>query len=464
MNDAAPEFDAFWFKARIRRHVSEALRLAWPVIIARSGVMTMALVDTVMVGRYATDELAYLGIGLVPFMPVFLILLGLLMGTVVVVSKALGRGMPADCGAAWRRSLPYAIALGLTGTAFTALGQPLLLLAGQTPEMAQHGGRIMFISGLGLPAYLLFITSSLFLEGVKNPKPGMVMMLVANLVNVAFNWVLIYGHMGFPALGAEGSAITTSLVRWLLTLAIMGYIWFMADHEIYAVRLRPEGGWRAWTEQRRVGYSAAVSIGGESVSFAILGIFAGWLGKVPLAAYSISHNLISMAFMVSLGFGSASVVRTAIARGRGDGADLRLAGWVGVGGNTVAMILIGLLFAFFPDQLAHAYSKDHAVIAVAVPLIAFCGYVVVVDGGQAVMVNALRGAGGIWAPALIQTSAFIGVMVPLAWWFAVQQGHGAIGLYWAVVAGTMTSFAMLAARFQWVSRTLSGMKSRSVPH
>jgi multidrug resistance protein, MATE family len=441
-----------WLKERLARHVSEVLRLSWPVIVARSGVMTMALVDTIMVGRFSTTELGYLSIGLMPFMPVFLILLGMVMGTVVMTSTAFGMERYTECGAVWRRSMPYAFIMGLAGCVIALFGQQFLSAAGQTSDLAEGGGRIMFILGLSLPAYLVTITSSLFLEGIKRPKPAMLAMIVANIVNVALNWVFVYGHLGFPAMGAEGSAITTAVVRWLLAFAIVAYIWTMHDQHIFGVRLSPAGGWRAWAEQRRIGYSSAASIGGESMAFACIGLFAGWLGAVPLAAYSIAHNLISMAFMVSLGVASATVVRVGIARGRGDQADLQLAGWTGLGVNVIFMGLIGLMFGLFSSVLASAYSNDPAVIIAAAPLVAFCGIIIIADGGQAVMVNALRGAGGIWAPALIQNFAFMIVLAPLGWWLAIANRRGAMGLYEAISIATILSLLLLSIRFLKVSR------------
>ena len=441
-----------WLKQRLARHLSEVLRLSWPVIVARSGIMTMALVDTIMVGRFSTTELAYLSIGLMPFMPVFLIMLGMVMGTVVMTSTAFGMENHKECGAVWRRSMPYAFVMGLGGCIVALFGQELLSAAGQTPDLAENGGRIMFILGLGLPAYLVTITSSLFLEGIKRPKPAMLLMIVANVVNVGLNWMLIYGHLGFPAMGAEGSAITTAMVRWLLAIVLVGYIWTMSDYHRFGVRLAPSGGWRVWAEQRRIGYSSAASIGGESTAFACIGLFAGWLGEVPLAAYSIAHNLISMAFMVSLGVASATVVRVGIARGRGDLADLKLAGWTGLAVNLGFMGIIGLMFALIPGFLAAGYSNDAAVIAAATPLIAFCGIIIIADGGQAVMVNAVRGAGGIWAPALIQNLAFMVVLAPLGWWLAIANGRGAMGLYEAVFTATILSLVMLSGRFLKISR------------
>ncbi len=441
-----------WLKKRLARHLSEVLRLAWPVIVSRSGVMAMALVDTVMVGQFSTTELAYLSIGHMPFVPVFLILLGMVMGTVVKTSAAYGAENFIECGAVWRRSMPYAIYLGLFGCVISLFGEGMLIAAGQTDDLALHGGRIMFLLGLGLPAYMVGITCSFFLEGIKKPKPTMYAMLVANVVNVGLNWVLVYGHWGFDAMGAEGSAIATAIVRWLLAISVVLYIWMMKDHEKFGVRLAPKGGWRAWAEQRHIGYSSAFSIGGESLAFAGMGMFAGWLGEVPLAAYSIAHNLVSMAFMVSLGVASATVVRVGIAWGRGDRADLQLAGWTGLAVNTVFMGLIGLSFGLFPVLLSSAYSSDTEVISIAATLIAFCGIVIIADGGQSVMVNAVRGAGGIWAPALIQNIAFLLVMLPLGWWLAIEKGHGAIGLYEAVFFATILSLLLLSARFLAVSR------------
>ena len=413
--------------------------------------MTMELIDIVMVGQFATAELAYLSIGLMPFMPVFLVLLGLMMGTVVMASSAFGAGRYRDCGAAWRRSLPYALTLGVVGAIFSQFGEPILHLGGQNDELAHHGGRIMSLIGIGLPAYLLTISSSFFLEGIKRPKPVMVMVFISNVLNLFLNWVLIYGNLGMPSLGAEGSAITTAIIRWTGCIIIIAYILNMKDQDVFGVRLSPEGGWSAWVEQRRFGYSAAVSIGVESFAFACVGMFAGWLGKVPLAAYTITHNLITLAFMVSLGFGSSTTVRVGHFRGGGQRRSQRLAGWTGLALNSLMMILIGIGFGLFPGLLANAYSSDPEVVLLVVPLIVFCGYVILADGNQAVMVNALRGCGEKWSPPIIQSLSYLFVMIPVAWWLAIHEEGGVMGIYQAILAAGVVSVALMAFRFHRIT-------------
>ena len=415
-------------------------------------MMAMAFVDAVMVGRFSTLELAYLSIGLILFMPVFLVLLGMVFGTLVMTSTAFGAENYSECGAVWRRSIPYSVFLGLFGFVIAFFGEELLRFGGQQNDMAKQGGLVMFYLGLGLPAYLVTVTSQLFLEGIKQPKIAVTMLIIANLFNIVFNWVFVYGHFGIASLGAEGSAIATAIVRWLLAIALVTYIWFMPCNSIYAVRRAPKMEFRLWSDQRRVGYSSAVSIGGESIAFSVIGLFAGWLGEVSLAAYSIAHNLIAMAFMVSLGVASATVVRVGVARGQGNKEEMRMAGWTGLGVNTFFMIIIGFAFMLFSEFLAKAYTNDPVVSVLAAPLIVLCGIIVITDGGQAVMVNALRGSGGIWAPALIQNLAFILVMVPMGWWFAINKNGGPIQLYEAIFVGTSLSLILLAFRFSWISR------------
>lgn len=308
------------------RHARDLVVLAAPVVVARSGIMVMGLVDTVMVGRFSAEELAYLGIALAPITVLLLILTGLLMGTLVVTAAALGSGDERGCGAVWRRSLPYALALGTGAAGVCAFGEPLLRLLGQSPELAREGGAVVRVMGLGLPGAALFLTSTFFLEGLRRPLPGMVMMIAANIVNALLNWVFVYGHFGLPAMGAVGSAWATTGVRLFLALGLVGYVWTMADAERFGVRVGVRTMWRAWAKQRRIGYAAATSIGVEGTAFSALNVFAGWLGVLPLAAFSIALNLITIAFMVAIGIGAATAVRVGMAHGRGDTSEVALAG------------------------------------------------------------------------------------------------------------------------------------------
>ncbi len=440
------------FPSRLRAHVWDLVRLAAPVVVARAGVLVMALVGTIMVGRYGVEELAYMAIGQAPTYPIMLSMMGLVMGTMVTVAAAFGAGRDTDCGAAWRRSLPYAFGLGMVATVLCLFGEPFLLATGQTPELAYHGGKVAAVLGLGMPPLLIYLTTIFFLEAIKRPLPGMLVMIGANFLNLLFNWVLVYGNWGFPAMGALGSAWASTAVRFVLAAAMLAYVWTMSDHARFAVRVRPAKGWRLWTHQRRVGYGAGASIGLESLTFNALTVFAGWLGPLSLAAYSINTNVIAMVFMVAIGFGVATSVRVGIAHGQRDRANLALAGWSGLAVNTLVMMAIGTILWNASDSIASAYSTDVGLLAITAPIIAFTAWVVVVDGAQGVLVNALRGRGETWAPVILQGGAFALVMVPLAWALAFPMGHGVRGLVEGILAGTAVAAVLLAVRFHRLNR------------
>ena len=444
----------------IKRHVRDLMRLAAPVIVARTGLITMAIVDTVMVGRFSVQELAYLTIGMATITTLIVAMTGLVLGTLVVTAAAYGAGKPLQCGATWRRSLPFAFAIGAAGALICAFGQPLLLVFGQSPELAAAGGRVTQVIGLGLPAATIFVTSSFFLEGIKRPLPGMAMMIAANILNVVLNWILIYGHLGFAPLGALGSAWATTGVRVFLAVGLVSYITCMLpERAIYGIDRPAGGGWRSWRRQRRIGYAAGASLGVEAGAFSILSIFAGWLGPLALGAYSIVLNLIAFAFMVAIGFGSATAVRVGIAHGRGDHAEAARAGWSGLVVNTVAMGAFALIMAMFPAGLVAIYSPDPNLAALTIPAVALAAWVLMADGGQAVMANALRGRGETWVTTACHVFSYLLVMVPLSWFLALPAGRGVIGLLEGILLASIISLMLLGGRFQWLAmrdqRTLS---------
>jgi MATE family multidrug resistance protein len=423
-------------------------RLAVPVIVARAGIMTMALVDTVMVARFSAEELAFQSIANAVTGAVLTTFLGLLLGTLVMSARAFGAGRHEECGAVWRRAVLYVFVLGCLGAGLCALGEPILRLLGQTQEIAHGGGAVMLVFGLALPSALVAIATTFFLEGIRRPLPGMVVTILANLLNIFLNWVLVWGHLGAPALGAVGSALATAGVRFAMMVALLAYVWWMPGHDAFGVRRRRPWRWSAGAEQRSVGYGGAVSIGVETTAFAGLSLLAGWLGVLPLAATSIVFNVVATTFAVALGLASATGVRVSIAVGRRDPAGVARAGWTGLAAEAAVMALLGLALALFSETIAGFYTGEEALLATAAPLVALCAFLLVPDGGQVVMAQALRGRGDNLAPTLLHICSYLLLMLPLSWALAFPAGRGAAGLWEGAIAASVFSVAVLSLRFQ----------------
>ena len=445
--------DSLRLMSRLRGHIVETVKLAAPVVITRAGIMVMAAVDTAMLGRTHVDQVAFYGISVAPFIVIIVAGIGLMFGTVVATSHAVGRGMDAECGNIWRRSLPYALLLGMAGFGVCLLGEPFFLLAGQTPEIAEGGGRVIAILGIGMPGTLLYCTTAFFLEGLRRPTPAMVVMIVVNLLNVLLNWCFIFGNAGFPALGAEGAAWSTAIVRLVMAAMLIAYVWWMPGREKYAVRgLLERHWWRKGKQQRRYGFATGTSYTIEESAFSALSFFAGMLGTLSLAAYTIQNIAVAFVFMSALGMASATGVRVGIAHGRGDWSNRTMAAWTGLGLVIVMLGGIGVVFAFLPASVARIFTSDPTLIAAAAPLIALSAIAIMTDGGQVVMANALRGAAEAWSPPVIHAAAFYLLMLPLAWYLAIHLGKGTHGLIYAIIAGSAVSVVLLIARFWLISR------------
>jgi MATE family multidrug resistance protein len=376
---------------------------------------------------------------------------GLLTGTLVMTAYHLGAKEPEQCGAVWRRSIIYALALGLIGLVLSNFGEEFLTLTGQSQEIAQGGGKIIGILGWGMPPMLIFVTSGFFLEGLKRPKVGMYIMIIGNLFNIVLNWILVFGHLGAPEMGAAGSAWSTVGVRTIMMVCILYYVWNLKNHRELGIRRHANmivaGGWSAWAKLRQIGLGAGASSGIESGAFSSMSLFAGLLGVLPLGAFSIAFNMLALTFMFALGLGSATAVCVGSAHGRGNRRDMKFAGWTGLGLTIICMSLLGIILAALNVQIAAGFTSNQELVSRAAPLIGFIALVLIADGGQSVMAHALRGCGETWVPAALHVIAYIVIMIPLAWYLALPAGRGAIGLFEAILIASIVSAALASIRF-----------------
>lgn len=419
--------------------LEELLRLSAPVIVARTGIITMSVVDIAFLGRSGAEQVAYMTIAGMVIGTIIVGSIGLMVGTMVEAAHAFGAGDERECGRVWRRSIPYALVVGLIGAALCLFGEAFYRLTGQDPDIARGGARVLAILGLCLPGTALFVTTTFFLEAIKRPVPGMVTILCANILNAALNWVFVFGHLGFPPMGAMGSAIATSITRAVMAAGLIFYALAMADHARFAVREPATDYWRGGARARSMGYATGASYGLEAAAFGSMSLFAGWLGALELAGWGIAINAMSLVFMTAVGLGVASAVRVGHARGRGDRAEMAAAGWLGLAASSLAMGAACLGFWLLPNTLAAVFTDDPALMAIGASMLAMAAWVMVADGGQGVMLSAVRGTGDTWVPTAMHFAAYFGVMIPAAWLLTFPLGFGAKGLFLAILAASVVA-------------------------
>jgi MATE family multidrug resistance protein len=436
----------------IGQHIQRTLRLAFPVMLARAGLIIMVTVGTVMAGRAGGSELAFFAIGLAPQTTMLVVGYGLLIGVAVLTAQADGAGRPRQCGRIWQQGLVVGGGLGLLYALLLQAGEPILLATGQTATLAVGGGAVLRQFALGMPAILLFATCSCFLEGIGRPQPGMVVSLAANLVNAGLCWLLIFGHAGLPAMGAAGAALAATITRWLMVLAIVGYILTMRDGDRFGVRQGAAELAGGVLKLLRLGLPLAIAAAVENSAFTAATFFAGWLGEPALAAFQIALNVLTLAFMLSIGVSTASGLRVAHAVGREDRVGVARAGWSGAAVIAAMMAIVGSAIWLGRDVIAALYSDDPLIVALAIPALGVVAAAVLFDGLQAVLMGNTRGTADVLVPLLLHACSFLIVAVPTAYYVVSATSAGVTGLLWTLLAGLASAALLLGLRFRVLTR------------
>ena len=454
---AAPLPAGETFAMRLRRHLGELLPLAWPVMLSRASILVMAFTDIAMLGRYQPGAVGTMGLGMSIFIPLMVLSIGLATGVVAVVAQAYGAGNWAECGRHWRRAIVWGAVVSFFAMAICWQGEALLRLMGQEAALAEAGGRVARALTPGLGAQVIFAISAYYLEATRRPKVGLVVMIAANIGNLALNWVLIFGNLGLPELGAVGAALASTLVRIGAAAALVLVILMQPGAVRAGVIGRwrgfwGPGGWRAGRAMRRLGFSAGLSNGFETLGFTAMTQIAAQLGTLPLDAFAIAVNLIAVCFMVGLGLAVATAVRVGIEAGRGRMAEATFAGWTGLGTAAVLLAFVGVALFLGRESVAALYTDEPLIAAQTLPLLALMGLVLVPDSAQVVLGQALRALGDAWVPVMAYVLSFVGVMIPLGWWLVMRAGYDERALLLAIFVGCTLASLLLGWRFRVLTR------------
>lgn len=434
-------------KTAARRDLSELLTLAWPVILSRVAIMTMGLTDTIVVGHASATELGYLGVAWAPTAVAVTTGIGLISGVQVMTARHVGEGRSQATGGVFRRGAIYAFWLGVAaGALLLAAGPALLHSIGLGADLATGAGRCLQILALSLPLQLVATAASFYLEALQRPKAPMMVMWIANVVNLGLNLALV------PALGADGAAWATFGSRILMCVAMVGLVLRLKDARALGVFDKPVDSREDAREQRRVGYGGGAALFAETGGFAAMQIVAGWLGVAAAASWAIVLNVAAVIFMIPLGLASATAVLVGRAYGARDAHALRRVGLLGFGVCATALTAVAITVLIAARPIAGAYTTDEALLVLVVPALQLCALFFVSDGLQVVGAQALRACGDVVISTIVQISCYGLVVGPLAWALAIGAGWGVIGIVWAVISVSLAAAFLQTWRFWMLSR------------
>jgi MATE family multidrug resistance protein len=441
--------------------------LAWPVFVGQVSVLAFGTIDTIFVARFAAGDLAALAVGAAAYITVFIGFMGVLMALSPIVGQLHGAGRHAEAGRQLHQALWLGAALALLGSTLLAFPAPFLALARATPEVAERVRGYLLALAFSLPGSLLFTLFRAFNTAVSRPKVVMAIQLGGLAAKVPLSAALVFGvpSLGVPALGVVGCGIATAIAMWLQVLLAWRVLRRDAFYDRYALwgRGLDRPARAPLLAQLRLGVPLGLSILVEVTGFAFMALFISRLGTTAVAGHQLAVNLVSLMFMVPLAIGNAGSTLVAQSVGAGRHAEAARLGWHALALGTLLAVAMGLLVFALRQPVLGLYTGDAAVLAAALPLVAWLAVFHAADAAQTIAAFVLRAYKITVVSVVIYVAALWGVGLGGGYWLAFDVGghtppalRGAPGYWFASTAGLVLAAVALAAVLGWVLRPSRG--------
>lgn len=431
------------------------VRLAAPLVLAEVGWMLMGVVDTMVVGRVSAEAIGAISLGTTIFYTIGIFAGGLLLGLDTFVAQAFGGGDLEDCRRSLINGVWLAVLLMTPAMALIYAVIPLLGSFGINPAVLRVTGPYMHALNWSVPPLLFYFGFRRYLQSVSIVRPVMITLVSANLINLFANWVLVFGNLGAPKMGAEGSGWATCISRVYMA-AVLGVVIFRHDPGLWHTAWKPD--FERIRGLLRIGIPAAGQMGFEMMVFTTVTVLIGKLNATALAGHQIALTTVSMTFMMPLGISSAAAVRVGQAIGRDDPDGAARAGWtaLGLGGGVMSAAALTLLMV--PHFIARLFTPDAGIIAAGVILLRVAAFFQLFDGFQVVATGALRGSGDTHTPMVCHFVGYWVIGLPLGVLLCFHYGLGAPGLWMGLSTGLILIGIVLVGLWRRAAHRVFGQR------
>ena len=433
--------------------IRATIAVAGPLAAANLAQMAMGFTNTVIVGSLGSAALAAAGLGASLYFTIAMVCSGILTAVAPLAAHAIGARDDRRAGRVAGAGLVLAALLTVPVVAALLLANRLLVRLGYEPALAAEIGRFLGAIAWAAPGFLGFAVLRSFLVAASHSRTVMIALILCIPMNAGLNWILVFGHLGAPALGIAGSGCSTAVIQWLMFSGLALYA--LAAPSLARYRLRPS--LRSRDEIKRIlrlGLPIGGILGLEIGVFSATGILMGLLGADALGAHQLVMNCISVIFMVPLGIAQAATVRVAVALGSGSPTAARRAGFVALALGVAYMAIMAVVLVAVPHTIAGIYvdidaPANRGLVGIALYLLAIAALFQIFDGVQAIAAGALRGYRDTTVPLLLAVIGYWGIGFAGGWLLAFPAGYGPIGLWSGLAVGLAAVAVMLTVRLHF---------------
>lgn len=433
------------------------LKLAIPIIIAQLANTAMGFVDTVMAGRVSPNDLAAVALGNSIWVPLFLLMSGILLATTAKVSHAFGRGAELEMGYLVRQALWLGFAVGCALSVLLWNAQPVMDMMGVDPILIDPAMGYLRAVACGFPCVALYLVFRCYSDALGLTRPSMVIGILGLLLNIPMNYIFINGHFGLPAMGGVGCGWATAIVMVFMMGAMFFWVRWAPYYTSSQIFIRFQ--WPQWSAQKSLlglGLPIGISIFAEASLFSVIALLIGGLGANVVAGHQIALNFSSLVFMIPYSLAMATTVRVGQALGANRPREARFSAGVAMATGLLCACVSASYMFFFREYIARIYTPDAAVIAIATSLIIYSAIFQFSDAIQVTAAGALRGYQDTRTTMLITLFSYWGVGLPIGYILGLTDiwgvAQGPAGLWQGLIVGLSCAAVLLGTRLHKIAR------------
>ena len=430
------------------------LRVAGPIVLSQVGVALTQLVDTFMVGKLGTTELAAVSLASSIALMGFLFVHGLLMGATPIVGQLFTTADVNEddkrqrMGKIFQNQLLLSVLSSVLMLGLLYVVRLFLYNMGQDVAVVDCAIPYYIVLIISILPNMLFMAGKQLLEGLGNTSVAMGITIIANLVNILFNYFLIYGKCGFPEMGVLGAGLATLISRVVMPVMLFVVIYWRREWRQYCEEFRfGLFDWRSVVEILKVGFPIAVHILIEMSAFSLSGIMMGWLGAAALASHQIASQTSNLLFMVVLGVSAATTIRVSHQYGAKDYVAMRMAANASIHLCLCANLIMGLLLVVFRHDIVMLFSSDPEVIRIGAQVLVMASLFQLSDGMQIVGAGILRGLKDVKITMYVAFLAYLVINLPLGYVMAFVFDFGAPGVWMGFIGGLSVAAILFRIRY-----------------